>query len=75
MDPVSDLQPCSPSLGPVGWYPVSEGLACCGATCGSWFGTCHSITLLMLLLDKYNLFSPCREEQPYTVAAPDKRRT
>lgn len=75
MDPVSNLQFCSPRLGPVGLYPVSEGLVCSAVTCGSSLGPCHGIALLMLLPDSYNLFSPCREEQPYAMAAPDKRQT
>lgn len=75
MDPVSNLHLCSPNLGLVAWCPISEGLACSGVTYGSWLGCCHGVALLTLLPDSYNLFSPCREQQPYTKAALDKRQT
>jgi len=71
---VSNFHLCSPNLGTVGWYPASEGLACSRVTRDSWRGPCHGTALHMLLPDSYNLFSPCREEQPYTMAAPDKRQ-
>lgn len=72
IDPVSNLQLCSFSLSPVGWYPVSKMLSCSGVSHCSWLGSCHGVVLFMLFPNRYNLFSPCREEQPYNMKAPDE---
>lgn len=43
IDPVSNLQLCSFSLSPVGWYPLSEMLSCSGVSHCSWLGSCHGM--------------------------------